>query len=366
MSKHVSLSSNWLSSSRWYRQVLGALISSKVVTAVLLVAVGIVVALLCLQKWKLCVFVTATVLFGAGWHVVNTLTPVFCLRKEEGRITWCQIFLLLFFGLWLASLLYSLSPIQGTAQSIVLTSVGILLGWMFQDTIKSVVAFFYLRTNGLLNIDDWIVVPEHNIDGVVKNISLTTVTLTNWDTTTSSFPTYIIHAEHFKNNQQMRAGKTEGRLMSMTFVIDTGWIHVMSRNELDNIRAIIAQQDDDLEHFISHEAKAGMLNIQLYRMYIYHWLMHHPHVSQTPRLIVRWLEQRPEGMPLQLYAFITDSDFAQFEWQQSLIMEHAIESLAWFNLQLYQSASGFDASNSNIYLSKEPAIYKKGQSNGHI
>lgn len=64
-------------------------------------------------------------------------------------------------------------------------------------------------------------------------------------------------------------------------------------------------------------------------------------------------------MPLQVYAFIIDSTLAAFEWQQSQIMEHIIESAAWFNMQLFQEASAFDVSNSNIYLTKQPAPYRK-------
>ena len=76
--------------------------------------------------------------------------------------------------------------------------------------------------------------------------------------------------------------------------------------------------------------------------------MNHSHVSHEPRLIVRWLEQVPEGMPLQIYAFLTDSSLAPFEWQQSQIIEHIIEALAWFNLKLYQRVSGYDASNVSL------------------
>lgn len=87
--------------------------------------------------------------------------------------------------------------------------------------------------------------------------------------------------------------------------------------------------------------------------------MHHPHVSHEPRLIVRWLEQMPEGIPLQIYVFITDCNLAAFEWQQSQIIEHAIEALAWFNLQLYQSASGYDVGNCNVKIADKGADYRR-------
>lgn len=82
--------------------------------------------------------------------------------------------------------------------------------WIFQDTIKGVVAFVHLRLNHLLYIDDWIQVPKLNVDGEVKRITLTTVTLYNWDTTTSSIPTSVLHNDHFINLQRMTDGKTYG------------------------------------------------------------------------------------------------------------------------------------------------------------
>ena len=67
-------------------------------------------------------------------------------------------------------------------------------------------------------------------------------------------------------------------------------------------------------------------------------------------------------MELQVYAFIVDSSLAAYEWEQSKIIEHIIKSLNWFGLRLYQSPSAYDVSNSNVYLSKEPADYIKEMS----
>ena len=85
----------------------------------------------------------------------------------------------------------------------------------------------------------------------------------------------------------------------------------------------------------------------------------HEHISQQPRLIVRWLEQKEAGMPLEIYAFIIDSSLAPYEWQRSQIVEHIIESMGWFGLRLYQSPSAYDVTNSNVYLSNKPVTYRK-------
>ena len=115
----------------------------------------------------------------------------------------------------------------------------------------------------------------------------------------------------------------------------------------------------ELAFFIEKEVKCGKLNIEVFRLYIYHWLMNNPNVSQQPRLIVRWLEQTSEGLPLQLLVYLTDTMLDAFEWQQSQIMEHVIKAMGWFDLQLYQNPSGYDASNSNIYLTQQTANYRK-------
>ena len=187
MNKHNSLSSNLLSSQNWLKQVIGAIISSKFVIALSLLAIAIFLHLpFADQSHRTYYVFAATTLFAfVLWHIVRILNPIYCLRKIEQRITWSQICLLVSFGLWMLSLLYVVHPEKDSIESISVTAIGILLGWIFQDSIKSVVAFFYLRANNLLKIDDWIIVPDRNIDGMVKTITLTTVTLTNWETTTS-------------------------------------------------------------------------------------------------------------------------------------------------------------------------------------
>ena len=83
-----------------------------------------------------------------------------------------------------------------------------------------------------------------------------------------------------------------------------------------------------------------------------------------------FLEKEPQyisGLPLQLFVYLTDTMLDAFEWQQSQIMEHVVKTLGWFDLQLYQSPSGYDASNSNIYLTQQTADYhKKNEENAKL
>jgi len=359
-----------LSSNKCYKQVFGALIKTKfehriipgALIAILVTYIARRTEYYILSKCLL-VLLATLILIGV-WYVVTNLNQIYTLRKQETRITWSQIALLTAFGLWIIVVICTLNLQKGNPMdTAIIGVVGAVLGWTFQDTIKSVAAFFYLRANGLLQIGDLISVPAKNIEGFVRTISLTTVTIENWDTTTSAFPTYILHSEHFKNSQRMMDGKTLGRLMQKTFIIDTGWIRPLTQRNV-----IRLQKELDLDNYtITKIVKTGKLNIEAFRQYLYHWLMEHPHVSQQPRLIVRWLQQTDEGMPLQLFVYLTDTMLDAFEWQQSEIIEHVIKAMGWFDLQLYQSPSGYDASNSNVFLTTNRSDYhKKDEDNGRI
>lgn len=359
-------------SGKWYLlQIAGSILKSSWCFIITMVAVVLSLSFLgpkilervCCHKYaspsamiyKVGIIAVSCTLFGISAYVITNLNKLYSLRKQESRITISQIILLAIFGICLTSIVFALGIKKDDNSFIIVSTFGAVLGWIFQDTIKSVAAFFYLRANGLLKIGDWIEVKSHSINGIVRSITLTTVQIENWDTTTSAFPVYILHAEHFKNNQRMLAGKTHGRQMARTFIIDTGWIHPLSDEETNCLRNNL---DTDVCFKLS-AIKKGELNIHAFRRYLYHWLMQHTHVCQQPRLFVTWKEQTKEGLPLHIHIFINDTKWEAFEWQQSEITEHVIQSLEMFNLQLYQSPSGYDASNSNIHLTEVEANYRK-------
>ena len=331
-----------LSSTRCHRLILGALFKTKYERYMIPAALTFVLIAYILWRTgfifvsKILVATLMSLFLWCVWFVTKTLNKIFSLRRQETYITWSQISLLSAFGLWIVVIVSCINfQKDNPTDTVVITVFGAVLGWIFQDTIKSVAAFFYLRANGLLQIGDLITVPAKGIEGFVRTISLTTVTIENWDTTTSAFPTYILHTEHFKNSQRMMEGKTLGRLMKKTFVIDSGWIHPLTDNDVKRLR-----NELDVENFfIEKEVKCGKLNIEVFRLYLYHWLMNNPNVSQQPRLIVRWLEQTSDGLPLQLFVYLTDTMLDAFEWQQSKVMEHVIKAIGLFDLQLYQNPS---------------------------
>ena len=360
------LSKKWLSSDRGCTQVMGAMILKGRWGLTLLLLVMVALSLLSLHNWQNAAFLSASscltsiydfisTALRSSWYwlvfltllmflvigVCNTMTNIYSLRKNETGITWCQIMILIFVGIWLIGLLCIIKIQKESGYFIIFGVLGTLMTWIFQDTIKGVVAFVHLRLNHLLYIDDWIQVPKLNVDGEVKRITLTTVTLYNWDTTTSSIPTSVLHNDHFINLQRMTDGKTYGRQMLKTFILDTGGFHPLTAEEIESLK----QKKEVKAYLLDEDFKVGELNAHLFRLYVFHWLMNHPYVSQEPRLVVRWLEQKETGLPLQIYGFIMEGGVLAYEWQQSQIIEHIVEALDWFGLQLYQRPSSHDVSN---------------------
>lgn len=270
----------------------------------------------------------------------SSMTDYFRLLRKENAITWCQILILVAIGAWIVGVIWILGISMNPENTLILGIISGVMAWIFQDKVKGVMTFIHLRLHHLLSIDDSIIVPKFNIDGAVKKVTLTTVTVYNWDTTTSTFPISALHADHFINYEQMANGKTYGRLMTKSFVFDTEQFHPLSAKEIEQLK----QNTEVTRCLPEDEIQEGVLNAQLFRLYLYHWLMGHPKVSQLPRLMVRWQEQKESGLPLQVYAFLTEGSVAPFEWEQSQIIEHLLESISWFGLRLYQSPSSYDVS----------------------
>ena len=351
----------WISSDKPFLQVLGALFKWRkrhffAFILLTLISAGISEVLApgsCLK---------AGLLMGmnlVAWFIIKAchiLTDIYNLRKNENGITVCQIIILVTLGIWILGFMLIFDIHTNPKFAAAIGIVGIIISWIFQDTVKGIAAFIILRRNHLLNIGDWIIVPDLNVDGHVTKVTLTTVTLENWDTTTATFPISALHSKHFVNFQNMHVGKTYGRQTKKTFIFDTGWIHPVSETEAESLRSGGHGISDYLP---DSEIRAGVLNAHLYRTYLYHWLMSDKYVSQKPRLVVRWLDHKESGLVLQIYIYITETKISAFEWEQSRIIEHILLSSEWFGMKLYQVPSTYDFNNSNNHLAERPASYRK-------
>ena len=174
------------------------------------------------------------------WLVVKvclTLTDLFSLKRNDNGMTVCQIIILASIGFWIVGFMLIFDIRNDGRMAAALGVIAMVLGWIFQDRVKGVAAFLHLRKHHLLNLGDWIRVPKLGVDGEVKKVTLTTVTLYNWDTTTSTIPINALQSEHFMNLQHMAQGKTYGRQLLKSFILDTTCIHPIDEKGVKEMKS---------------------------------------------------------------------------------------------------------------------------------
>ena len=77
-------------------------------------------------------------------------------------------------------------------------------------------------------------------------------------------------------------------------------------------------------------------NSQLYRIYILRYLRAHPIVAQNLDLIIAQRELTESGLPIEVYFFLKDKVWNEFETIQSDIFDHLLAMAPTFGLRLYQ------------------------------
>lgn len=105
-----------------------------------------------------------------------------------------------------------------------LTAVDAVLVYVFRDPILGWTAGVQVAANDLVREGDWISVPTYDADGIVEEISLTTIKVGNFDKTVSSIPTYSLFSEGFRNRRGLYA--SEGRRIRRTFAIDVNSVRL--------------------------------------------------------------------------------------------------------------------------------------------
>ena len=96
---------------------------------------------------------------------------------------------------------------------------------VFQDTIKGLVAGIRLTSNDMLHKGDWITVPKAGANGIVEDMSLTTVKIRNFDNTMVTVTPQSLVDDSFQNWNGMQQG--EGRRVNRTVHYDFRSIRVV-------------------------------------------------------------------------------------------------------------------------------------------
>jgi miniconductance mechanosensitive channel len=201
-----------------------------------------------------------------------------------------------------------------------------ILMLVFKDTISGLVAGIRLTSNDMVHKGDWITVPGTEANGVVEEITLTTVKVRNFDNTIVTVSPLTLVDDSFQNWIGMQQG--EGRRVKRKVFFDFRSIRVAD----DEMKKHLEERD----FFTAKSLQGEHINISLYRQYVEKTLSEHADVNTDMTVMVRQLEATQCGLPLEFYFFLKQKDWKPYEHHLADIMERIYTLAPEFGLKIYQ------------------------------
>lgn len=231
----------------------------------------------------------------------------------------------------LISLLFGKNPLLILSG---LSAGAAVLMLVFQDSILGVVAGIQLTANKMVQPGDWITSEKYGVDGIVKEISLATVKVQNWDMTIVTMPPYSLINDGFQNWQGMF--NTGGRRIKRSFTVD-----------VDTIRFCTEQEKErwSQEPWAKKVNWAGDVpNVTLLRAYLDHLMLSTPELKDDLLHLIRELQPTPEGLPIEIYFFSSRTNFVEYEHLQANIIDYIFAKVPEFGLKIYQRPTSYSIS----------------------
>ena len=257
---------------------------------------------------------------------------------------------------YIAAAIVAVAILLDQSPMVFLTGLGALtavLLLVFKDTILSLVASVQIMSDDMIRIGDWVSMPQANSDGDVIDIALHTVKVQNWDKTISTIPTHKFIAESFKNWRGM--SESGGRRIKRSLSIDMNSVRFLTDDEIEALsrrevlrdymrakRDAIARHNAQPEDLDADPEQRRLTNLGTFRAYVHRYLELHAGTHKGMTLLVRQLAPGPQGVPIEIYCFASDTAWASYESFQADIFDHLIAVLPEFGLRVFQSPAGGD------------------------
>jgi len=252
----------------------------------------------------------------------------------------------------------SISLFADVSPIVLLTGVGTWLAVLlliFRDTILNFLASIQISSQELVREGDWIEVPGFGANGTVDAISLSAIKVKNSDNTFSIIPTHKLVEVAYKNYRGI--SESGGRRLKVSITVDMDSIKFCDMALLgklakyDLISDIVNEQIKQIQdHQLADVRPADfpldgpqITNVQLYMKYAEAYLRTTKDIRQRRfPFLVRALQPGSEGLPIEIYVFTKNVDWAKFETIQSEVMIHLIAAAPYFGLLVYQQPGRVD------------------------
>ena len=297
------------------------------------------------------IFAIATIRAANAVNDMYQTTPYATTRPIKGYIQLIQILIIFLTIIFIIAIAINKSP---TGLLAGLGAMAAVLLLVFKDSILGFVASIQLSANRMLKIGDWIEMPSHKADGTVTDITLTTVKVQNWDKTITTIPTYALVSESFSNWAGME--ESGGRRIKRSINMDMKSVRFCDKKLLEKLshfyllKDYIAQKEKEIAAYNERlQVKDDEIfngrrqtNLGIFRYYLKAYLKQNPHVHQEMTMLVRHLQPTEKGLPIEVYVFSKDQEWANYESIQSDIFDHILAILPEFELKVFQNPGGSD------------------------
>jgi len=272
-------------------------------------------------------------------------------RPIKGYVQIAQIIIFVSLGIIVISTLMNRSPWLLLSGLGAMTAVILLI---FKDSILGLVASVQLSGNDMVRLGDWIEMPQYGADGDVIDITLTTVKVQNWDKTITTIPAYSLISDSFKNWRGM--SESGGRRIKRAVYIDMNSIKFCTPDMLARFEKyqlltdyIRTRKDEIAKYNKEHNIDTSelingrnMTNVGTFRAYIIAYLRNHPKIHQNMTFLIRHLPPSEKGLPIEIYVFSNDQEWANYEAIQADIFDHILSVVPMFDLRVFQNPTGND------------------------
>lgn len=233
------------------------------------------------------------------------------------------------------ALILSFSVLSGKNVLIILSGLGAsaaVLMLVFRDSILGLVAGIQLTANDMLRPGDWISMPGRDVNGRVRLINLTTVKVQNYDNTIVTIPPYILVSETFCNWRGME--RSGGRRIMRSIAIDIATVRFCTDEEKRR------WHDEPWWRRVANPGQP--VNVSAFRAYLEDYLRRQPTLVADMLCMVRELQPTERGLPIEIYFFTSDTEWASYEAIQAAVVDHVLAVAGDFGLRVYQAPSGAD------------------------
>lgn len=294
------------------------------------------------------------VILKAIGSATRALSEIFSTSKEYADKPLKVIFQIIAVFAYFTGSIVILSIIIDKSFSALFATLGAsmaILMLIFKDTILGFVAGWQLSLNDMIRPGDWITMPKYNADGDVEDISLYSIKVRNFDKTITTIPPYALVSDSFQNWRGMQ--ESGGRRVKRSVLIDMHSIKFCTPEMLEKFSkiAFLKEYIEKTEaEIVQYNLDYGFdnstlvngrrqTNIGVFRAYLTEYLKRHDQVSKELTAMVRQLQPNEKGIPIELYFFISNKNWVDYERIQSDIFDHVMAIVPTFELTIFQFPS---------------------------